>query len=75
VAATAATHRGVLGVRWRSRYRNAERERCDGPNNNWRTKAFHRLLTSFDRVSSNFPVDELDAPRTLAFKATGIKTR
>ena len=42
----------VLGIS-RSRYRNAEHQGSDGPNNKTRTWAFHRLLTSVQSGLAN----------------------
>jgi hypothetical protein len=72
----AATHRGVLGVSWHSRYRNAQHQGCDGPNNYSCAEAFHGLLTLGSIGScGQFSLPELDARGTSTFKATGIKTQ
>jgi hypothetical protein len=52
---SAAAHRSVLGISWRSRYRNAERQGSDGPRNKSRSWAFHRLLTSVQPAFANKP--------------------
>jgi hypothetical protein len=79
VTAAATTHvsaapgaaAGVLGISqsWRTRYRNAEQQGPDDPNN--MPRSVHRAISMPEAI----PAHRLDASTAPLFKVTPIKTR